>query len=60
MAVAWLWGKVGDELGLSSRGKWLGFVAFFLNFTVLKMGSFYPVVTPSPPTLFRCRSCTAI
>jgi hypothetical protein len=47
-AVALLWGLIADELGISYRGKWLGFSGLFLSFAVLKFASYYPVLTDIP------------
>lgn len=42
--AAWLWGRCGDRLRLSSDGKWLGFLALFCNYAVLKYTFYYPVL----------------
>lgn len=42
--AAWLWGRCGDRLKLSSDGKWLGFLALFCNYAVLKYTFYYPVL----------------
>lgn len=45
---AYLWGKISDCLNLSQRGKWLGFCGLFINYSVLKMNAYYPVLTDIP------------
>jgi hypothetical protein len=44
-ASAWLWTRAARKLGLSAIGLWFGFVGAFGNFFVLKMVSYYPVLT---------------
>lgn len=41
----YVWKLIGEELRLKERGKWLGFCALFINFPILKMGFYYPVMT---------------
>jgi hypothetical protein len=42
---AWFWGLIADELKISTKGKWLGFTALFINFGLLKLYTYYPVLT---------------
>jgi hypothetical protein len=46
--VAMFWVRIADRLAISTRGKWLGFTALFLNYAVLKNTSFNPVLTDMP------------
>lgn len=43
--VAWLWGHIAQQMEISHRGKWLGFVGFFVNYIVLKHTVYCPVTT---------------
>jgi hypothetical protein len=43
--TGYLFALVADELGISRRGKWLGFVGLFFNFAVLKHRLYDPVLT---------------
>jgi hypothetical protein len=40
-----LWTSIARALGIGPRGEWLGFVALFVNWAVLKQGTYYPVLT---------------
>jgi hypothetical protein len=42
---AWAWGLIANELKISTKGKWLGFIALFVNFCFLKHNAYYPVLT---------------
>ena len=46
--VAMFWVRIADRLSISTRGKWLGSTALFLNYAVLKNTSFNPVLTDMP------------
>jgi hypothetical protein len=46
--AAMFWVRIADRLSISTRGKWLGFTALFLNYAVLKNTSFNPVLTDMP------------
>jgi hypothetical protein len=48
MLVAMFWVRIADRLHITTRGKWLGFTALFLNYAVLKNTSFNPVLTDMP------------
>jgi hypothetical protein len=43
-----MWILIANLLGISTRGKWLGFSGLFLNFAVLKQAFYYPVLTDIP------------
>jgi len=43
--AAVFWGRIADEVGLRIYNKWLGFVFLFINFGLLKMTWYYPVLT---------------
>jgi hypothetical protein len=43
--MAWLWCLIVRELSISQRGKWLGFIAFFVNFAILKYAFYCPIST---------------
>lgn len=43
--VAYIWVLISDELQISNKGKWLGFMGLFLNNAVLKFYFYYPVLT---------------
>jgi len=43
--VGYVWVLISDELQISNKGKWLGFMALFLNNAVLKFFFYYPVLT---------------
>lgn len=45
IAGVYAWNGVATRLGLSRRGTWLGFAAVYVNFAVLRMTFFYPVLT---------------
>ncbi|MEJ7813450.1 MAG: hypothetical protein WKG32_23785 [Gemmatimonadaceae bacterium] len=40
-----LWWRTANELGVSERGRWLGFTGLFVNFAMLKFASYDPVIT---------------
>ncbi len=42
---AYVWGLISDCLNLTNRGKWLGFCGLFINYPILKMNFYYPVLT---------------
>ncbi|MFL5327671.1 MAG: hypothetical protein ACJ8C4_02045 [Gemmataceae bacterium] len=44
-AMGGLWGAIGRELKISQRGQWLGFLALFCNYVVLKHSFYVPVTT---------------
>jgi len=46
--LAYVWCLIARELDIGMRGKWLGFVALFVNFAVLKQAGYYPVLTDVP------------
>ena len=41
----WLYGLIANELKISTKGKWLGFIALFVNFCFLKQYFYFPVQT---------------
>jgi hypothetical protein len=43
--AAWLWCLIAARLGISARGKCLGFLGFFCNFAMLKWAPYTPVLT---------------
>lgn len=43
-----VWILIANVLGISMRGKWLGFAGLFVNFAVLKQAFYYPVLTDIP------------
>ena len=43
-----VWILVANLLGISTRGKWLGFLGLFVNFAILKQAFYYPVLTDIP------------
>src|SRR5262249_23661423 len=43
--VAWFWCRIARRLEVSERGKWLGFIALFVNYVVLKHTVYCPVTT---------------
>jgi len=45
IAGVYAWNGIAARLGLSRRGTWLGFAAVYVNFAVLRMTFFYPVLT---------------
>jgi hypothetical protein len=47
----YLWVKIASRLNLTQTGLWLGFVALFVNFAILKNAFYYPV-NLDPFTLF--------
>src|SRR4051795_7639571 len=42
---AWVWGRIADRLGITTRGKWLGFAFLFLNYATLKLNFYTPAST---------------
>lgn len=42
--AAWMLGRILDIVGLSGRGKWLGYLGLFCNYAVLKYNFYYPVL----------------
>ena len=42
--VACFWCLTANHLKISTRGKWLGFVGLLLNFAVLKLSGYYPIL----------------
>lgn len=44
MLVAHFWCLTANHLQISGRGKWLGFVGLILNFAVLKLSGYYPIL----------------
>lgn len=42
------WVLTARELGLGVGARWFGFAALFLNFVVVRMASYYPVLTDVP------------
>ncbi len=47
-ASAIFWSLIANELNIHSRGKILGFVSLFINYSLLKFPSYYPVLTDVP------------
>ncbi len=45
MVSAVLWSRIARLVSLSIRGTWIGYGALFINFAVLKMNFYYPVLT---------------
>lgn len=45
---ALVWCLISDHLGMSAKGKIFGFVGLFANFAILKLPSYYPVLTDIP------------
>jgi hypothetical protein len=45
MVSAVLWSRIARLVSLSLRGTWVGYGALFINFAVLKMNFYYPVLT---------------
>jgi hypothetical protein len=45
IAATALWRPIGDRLQLNLGARWVGFLALFGNFALLKMPFYYPVVT---------------
>jgi hypothetical protein len=43
--MAFVWGRIAIVLNISAPGRWLGFVALFLNYIALKYTFFLPVTT---------------
>ncbi|MBN1781688.1 hypothetical protein JW948_11220 [bacterium] len=41
----WGWERTAIVLGISEKGKWMGFIGLFINFCVLKFNFFIPVLT---------------
>lgn len=42
---AYVWGLIADRLGVSARGKWLGFCLLFLSYAILKNNFYHSVLT---------------
>jgi len=42
---AYVWCLISEELKISERGLWLGFIAFFINFPILKFMPYIQVIT---------------
>src|SRR4051812_37912658 len=42
---AWVWGLIADRLGITTKGKWLGFAFLFLNYATLKLNFYTPAST---------------
>lgn len=45
LVTAWCWGAIARVLGLSRESFYLGAMAMFVNFCVLKFNGFYPTLT---------------
>lgn len=45
LASCLIWLLIANELKISLKGKWLGFIALFINFPILKMAFYYTVLT---------------
>lgn len=43
--IAWIWTKIISELKISAQGLWLGFLAIFVNFHILKYVAYTQVLT---------------
>lgn len=43
--IIYIWGLVADELKITWRGKWLGFIGLLINYLILKQYVYYPVHT---------------
>ena len=41
----YVWGLIADELRISTKGKWLGFIGLYINFAILKWIFYIPVTT---------------
>lgn len=46
--VAYFWGGIARELFISVPGRWVGLLALFGSYAVLKFSAFYPVLTDVP------------
>ncbi len=53
-AIAAYWCGIARHLKISTRGKWLGFCALFVNFAVAKQAAYYPVLTDMPAMALGC------
>ena len=42
--VAYFWCLTANQLRISTQGKWLGFIGLLLNFAVLKLSGYYPIL----------------
>ena len=42
---SWIWCLIADLLHISQKGKWIGFLALFLNYPILKQAFYNPVST---------------
>jgi len=45
LSACYIWGLIAIELKLSTKGVWLGFIGLFINFPILKLTFYYPVLT---------------
>jgi hypothetical protein len=45
LLACYLWKLISDQLTLSLRGRWLGFIGLFVSFAMLKMGFYYALLT---------------
>jgi hypothetical protein len=45
VVAATLWARIADRLALGPAAQWLGFVGLFVNFAILKMPFYNPVLT---------------
>lgn len=45
LACVWLWLLIADAVGLGSSGRWLGFLALFVNCGLMEVYHYYPVLT---------------
>lgn len=46
--IAHFWCLTANQLGISTRGKWLGIIGLLLNYAVLKFSGFYAAMTDMP------------
>src|SRR5665648_546361 len=45
LCACYIWGLIAIELKLSIKGVWLGYIGLFINFPILKLPFYYPVLT---------------
>lgn len=45
LCACWVWKRVADTVGLSLRGRWIGFAGIFVNYECSKQAFYYPVLT---------------